>query len=148
MLGGLREIRSRQNIPPKTQIEFMVKCDAETTALLKPMEPYFESMAGAKATAWGTDTAAPELSSGASLPGIELFVDLADHIDVDAEIARNEKELKNLEGMITGKDKKLSNANFVDRAPAEVVEKERASLKQLQEQRASVQHTLERLRSR
>ena len=37
VLGALREIRSRQNIPPKSQIEFGVRCEAETEQLLRPM---------------------------------------------------------------------------------------------------------------
>ena len=53
VLRTVREIRTRQNVPPKKQIAFAVRCDAATAALLEPMEPYFESMAGARATAWG-----------------------------------------------------------------------------------------------
>ena len=47
VLKGLREIRSRQSIPPKTSIDFSVRCDAATVDLLQPMAVYFESMAGA-----------------------------------------------------------------------------------------------------
>ncbi len=47
VLKGLRDIRSRQNIPPKARLHFSVRCDAQMSNLLKPMEPYFESMAGA-----------------------------------------------------------------------------------------------------
>ncbi len=148
VLAAVREIRSRQNVPPKTQIEFSVRCDAATVELLKPMEPYFASMAGAAATAWGEAVEPPAIASTSSLQGIEIFVDVADLIDIDAEIARNEKEQQRLSGAIGGKEKKLSNANFVERAPAEVVAKERESLEAMKEQLAAIDATLERLRSR
>ena len=47
VLGALREIRSRQGISPREPIEFSVRCADEVVALLKPMETYFASMAGA-----------------------------------------------------------------------------------------------------
>ena len=148
VLAGLREIRARQNVPPKAKIEFSARCDAATVALLKPMEPYFASMAGATATAWGEDVEPPAISSTSSLQGIELYVDVADLIDIDAEIERNEKEQQRLTGAITGKEKKLSNANFVERAPEDVVAKERETLEAMREQLSGVEATLERLRKR
>jgi valyl-tRNA synthetase len=76
----------------------------------------------------------------------EVLVDLAGLIDVAAEIARNEKELERLAGFIKGKAAKLANANFVDRAPAEVVEKERESLTEAQQRIAALEATLADLR--
>ena len=90
VLGGLREVRSRQNITPKTPIKFSVRTDAETESLLKPMAPYFSSMAGATVTNWGHDIAAPPLAANFTAAGCDVFVDLAEHIDVGAEIARNQ----------------------------------------------------------
>jgi valyl-tRNA synthetase len=146
VLGGVQKIRAGQDVHPRKEIEFAVRCDDATADLLRPMEPYFQSMAASRATDWGPDTESPKLSANISLPGIEIFVDLADLIDVEAEIERNEKELNKVEGFITSKEKKLSNANFVDRAPDDVVQRERDSLAELREQIASIQATLENLR--
>jgi valyl-tRNA synthetase len=137
VLRAVREVRSRQNVPPKKRIEFAVRCDAETAALLEPMEPYFDSMAGARATGWGPGVQAPALSANATLPGIEIFVDLADLIDLDAEIAKKKDELAKLEARIAAQKKKLANENFLKRAPAAVVEKERAQLESLLGQQAA-----------
>ena len=111
------------------------------------MEPYFATMAKAKATAWGPTATAPEMSASATLSGMELFVDLQGFIDVKAEIARHEKESENLTKMIAGKQAKLSNESFVARAPAAVVEQEREALAQLEKQRESVAGTLAKLRA-
>jgi valyl-tRNA synthetase len=145
VLRAVRDIRSRQNVPPKTELAFSVRCDAATAALLKPMEPYFDTMAGAKAGAWGPEVSPPELSANVALSGMEVYVDLAGLIDAAAEIARNQKEIEKLTGFIAAKEKKLKNANFVDRAPPDVVQKERESLADLQAQLAAAKEVLERL---
>ncbi len=145
VLRGIRDIRARQNVPPKQEIEFAVLCDKEVAELLRPMEPYFASMAGARPTGLGPKAEAPALSAGATLPGVEIFVDLAELIDVEAEIARKRQELDKLEGFITGKKKKLDNKNFVERAPEEVVRREREGLAELQQQHAMTTAVIERL---
>ncbi len=145
ILSGLREVRSRQNIPPKTNLRFSVRCDAATAELLRPMESYFEAMAGAKATDWGERTAPPATSANFMVSGAEVFVDLAGLIDVAAEIDRKTKELARLSGAISGKERQLANASFVERAPADVIEKERAALTQLQQQLVATEATLKAL---
>ncbi|MHB1036519.1 MAG: class I tRNA ligase family protein [Pirellulales bacterium] len=148
VLKGLREIRSRQSIPPKTRIEFAVRCDEATARLLRPMEPYFDSMAGAKAVAWGGEVEPPAANAQFNLSGIEVFVDLAGLIDVEAEMARNQKEYAKLLGLIAAKEKKLTNGSFLERAPAEVVQKERGSLREMQERLASIEASLAELRKK
>jgi len=86
------------------------------------------------------------MTSKSAVPGMEIFVDMKNLIDVPAEIAKNEKEEQKLLGLIKGKEAKLGNASFVDRAPANVVEAERAGLAQYQEQLASVRAALAALR--
>jgi valyl-tRNA synthetase len=147
MLRGLRDIRARQNIPTKTGIRFALKSDAETADLLRPMGPLFPALAGAEPTAWGD---APPYATMAtlSLPFGELLVDLEGLIDVAAEIARLEKEQKDLGGLIKSKESKLGNANFVERAPAEVVAKERQSLEDARRRLETVERTLVELRAK
>jgi valyl-tRNA synthetase len=142
VLKVLREVRSRQNIPPRATLRFGVRCDAPLAELLRPMAPYFASMAGAESTGWGPDVKAPATSASDMIAGAEVFVDLAEHVDIDAEIARKTKELDRLAGAIAGKERQLANANFVQRAPAEVIEKERAALAELNQLRTATQAAL------
>jgi valyl-tRNA synthetase len=146
-LAAIREIRSRQNIAGKDPVEFSIKCDAATAALLQPMTPYFQSMANATATGFGPDAPVPPTHAKTALPGLEIYVDLKDFIDVGAERAKKEKEEQKLLGLIKAKQGKLNNESFVSRAPPNVVQAERDSLAQLQEQLASVRATLAALRS-
>jgi valyl-tRNA synthetase len=149
VLGFLRETRQTRNIPQKEELTFAVRCDASTTRLLQPMQPYFTQMARAAATAWGPDAFAPDVPPTATLAGqhgpIEVHVDLTRFIDVATERRRLEKERVELLKYIDSIDKKLANRAFVERAPAEVVEQQRDKLAELRQQSASVEATLQKL---
>jgi valyl-tRNA synthetase len=145
-LGALREIRSRQNIAPRSAIQFQVRCSNDTAALLQSMQPYFGSMANAQPVAWGPEIQPPATAATMSLSGMDVFVDLTGLIDVAAELSRNEKEEQKLLGWIQGKQAKLGNANFVARAKPDVVAAERDGLAKMEEQLATVRAALAELR--
>ncbi|MBN1394429.1 MAG: valine--tRNA ligase [Pirellulales bacterium] len=144
-LRAVRDIRARQNVPPKTAIKFSVRCKREVAELLEPMKPYFPSMAGATATEISPRASAPPLSAEAATADFQVFVDLAGLIDREAELANKRKEAEKIAGFIAAKEKKLSNASFIERAPAEVVQKERNALQELNGQLAAVERAIERL---
>ena len=141
-LGSVRELRSQQNIPPKAQLDLQVRCDAETTGLLEAMAPYYTQLANTTPTQWGETVTPQPLCATGSLPGIELYLDIREYIDIDAEKARLKKQLGKVEGLASGIEKKLSNPNFVDRAPADVVAQNRESLAQLREQITALKKAL------
>jgi valyl-tRNA synthetase len=149
VLGAVREIRQRQNIPPREELLFTVRCDEHTAALLQPMQPYFTQMARATGTEWGPSATAPDMAASVTLAGrqgpIEVHVDLSRFIDVDAERQRLKKEHDNLTRQIRGIDTKLANKDFVQKAPAAVVQQQRDKLNELQKQLASVEAALAKL---
>ncbi len=145
-LRCVRDARARQNVPPKTEVKFSVKCSAEIAEMLQPMSEYFRSMSGAVLTSIGPEVEPPALSSNATTASLEIYVDVADLIDLEAEISKIEKDVEKLSGFISSKESKLSG-DFVNKAPAHVVEKERASLQDLCNQRDANVKTLERLRT-
>ncbi len=88
------------------------------------------------------------LGAGASAVltnGTELFVPLEGVIDLDQERRRLGTEIERLEGQITLAKKKLGNPSFTERAPAEVVEKERAKEVRYADQIAKLNETLQGL---
>ncbi|MCE2753277.1 MAG: valine--tRNA ligase [Pirellula sp.] len=147
LIGAIREIRSRQNIAPKQRVQFSVRCEDRYERLLKPMGTFLESMAGAVGVAWGTNIPIPEVHAHMPIEGMDVYVDLSQFLDVAAEIARNEKQLENLEKQILGKESRLSNQAFVGKAPPEIIDKERQALSDLVAQRQGVQQALTKLRS-
>jgi valyl-tRNA synthetase len=137
-LGALREIRSRQNIPPRSEVEFWVRCDSTAAQLLEPLSPYFARMAQATASGYGDQVSPSGPTATVLLPGMEVIVNLRGFLDVEAEQARLDKQEAGLRKQIEGKEKKLGNASFLERAPADVVEREREALEQLRGQRESI----------
>jgi valyl-tRNA synthetase len=148
VLGALREIRKTQNIPQREEINFSVLCNRETHELLQLMQPYFSKMGNATGE-WGMKGIRPDLTprTVAGLHGpIEVHVDVSRFIDVEAEQKRLTKERENLAKFIASIDGKLSNAAFVDKAPAEVVEQQRVKRAELAAQLASVEAALGKLK--
>jgi valyl-tRNA synthetase len=149
VLGAVREIRNRQNIPFKEELSFSVACDAATAKLLEPMQPYFAQMANATVAALGPNVSPPGVVASVTLPGqrgpMEVHVDVSRFIDVGAERKRLEKQKAELAKFIAGSDAKLANKAFVDKAPAEVVQQIRDKLSEQQEQLTSVEAALKKL---
>jgi valyl-tRNA synthetase len=146
LIGAIREIRSRQNLPPKERVPYSVQCQNDMEQLLRPMQPFLESMAAADATAWGPEVPVPSVHAHVAIDQMDVYVDLSQFIDVAAEISRNEKLLSNLIKQIQGKEGRLSNEAFVSKAPPEIIEKERQALNELTAQRTATEQALERLR--
>ena len=95
-----------------------------------------------------SDAAAPDDVMSAVIEGAEILVPLEELVDISAEIERLEKEQKKLEGEVTRVEKKLSNQGFVSKAPAAVVEEERAKGDKYREMLETVNARLESLRNR
>ena len=128
VVAAIREIRSRQNVPPRTTLKVAVCSSQKTINLLEPMRAAIESMAAVEIHAMGSTVQGfPGASSGVT-GECEVFVDLADFVDVGTEIARIQKENEKLSGFIKAKKAKLSDEKFAARAPQAVVEKERQQL--------------------
>lgn len=146
LVGAIREIRSRQNLGPKDQVPFCVRCEPVMEQLLAPMSGFLSSMAGAHATQWSQDPTLPSINAHVAIDQMDVFVDLTQFIDVAAEISRNEKLLNNLVKQIQGKEGRLSNESFVSRAPADIIAKERQALEELISQRNVAEQAIEKLR--
>jgi valyl-tRNA synthetase len=147
VLGAIREIRQTHNIPQREEICFSVLCYSETADLLRIMQPYFTQMGHATGI-WDTDGIRPDLTPRilAGQNGkIELYVDVSRFIDVGAERKRLEKQRDELTRFVDSIQKKLSNKAFVDKAPAAVVNEQRAKLAEVEGQLASVAAALAKL---
>jgi len=148
VVAALREIRARQNVPPKTRVTAAVRTAAEIATLLEPMRASIESMASADLSGIGPDASAAPSAATATVAGCDVFVDLAGLVDVAAEIVRLTKENEKTEGFLAAKQAKLANESFTARAPEAVIAKERAQLAELEDRLAKGRAALEDLRGR
>ena len=112
------------------------------------MRGSIESMAGASLGVVGPDAPGAPGAATAAAAGCDLFVDLADLIDVGAEIARLKKDHEKLVGMIAAKRVKLGDETFAARAPANVIQKEREQLAEMEDRLVKGMTTLAELAAR
>jgi valyl-tRNA synthetase len=92
------------------------------------------------------DLEKPKASASAVVKGCDIYIPLEGLIDLDVERQRLEKEINRLEGLLNGVSKKLSNEKFVNNAPADVVEKEKAKQHDWTEQTEKLKKILEELK--
>jgi valyl-tRNA synthetase len=135
---ALRNIRGELGIPPNTKIQpVVVGASAQKREFLENMSDYIRDLAHADTIAFSKEK--PKGSASAVVEDFEVFVPLGGLIDVHAEKARLGKERERLSKLAAGTRRKLEDDNFLKRAPADVVEREREKLGELESALAKVE---------
>jgi valyl-tRNA synthetase len=148
VVTAVRNVRAEMNIQPSVRLSVLVRsADAEALNLVLSQAQVIRDLARVGDVAAGTDVTAPKASASAVIGGCEVFVPLAGAIDFAAELARLDKDLAKVEKELGFAAKKLSNPGFTDKAPAEVVQKERDKQAAYLEQKEKLLRLQERLRS-
>ena len=142
IVSGVRTVRNQKNIAPKVELEL----DAIGQNNYEVYNSIIIKMANLKAIEVVAEK--PSDASGFMVGTDSFAVPVGDLIDVAAEIEKQEKELKHLEGFLAGIKKKLSNENFVANAPAAVIERERKKQSDSEEKIAALKASLEELRKK
>ena len=126
----IRNIRHEMGVPSSRKAHVIaVTTDASKAAILSKCEPILKNLGYcAGLTVQRDNTGISKDAASISLPDASLFMPLEELIDIKKEIERLTQEKQNLENEITRISSKLSNENFVNKAPAQVVEGERAKL--------------------
>ncbi len=129
MIRAVRNIRAEVNVPMSKKVELIVKAaNAEILAILQRNEGFIERFCGTSSLSISMDATTPEKAMTAIVTGAELYLPLAGLIDIEQEIARLQKEKKNLDAEVERIEKKLGNEGFTAKAPAQVIEQERKKM--------------------
>ena len=138
-IRSVRTVRNEMNTPLSKPINIIVKLsDAAHYAILKENESYIARFSNPEEFVYGEDVEAPSDAVTSVITGAEIYLPLAGLINIEDEIARLEKEAEKLQQEVDRVEKKLSNEKFVAKAPAAVVEAERAKGADYQAQREAV----------
>ncbi len=142
IVSGVRTVRNQKNIPNKDTLELQ----AIGKNIFEAYDSIITKMANLSAinVVDEKDTTAATFMVGT----YEFAVPLGDMIDVEAEIAKQEAQLKHLEGFLAGIKKKLSNEKFVAHAPENVVAMERKKQSDSEEKIAALRESLAALREK
>jgi valyl-tRNA synthetase len=132
LVRSIREFRSLHNIAPSLKLEALIKGEGRAADVLRQMKPLVLHMAGLTSLEIAADVKRQATAATLVIGDMEIY--LAGLVDADKERERlNSKRGKLLEDARKA-EARLANESFVSRAPADVVEKERQRLKDLQAQ--------------
>ncbi|MDI6667977.1 valine--tRNA ligase [Leuconostoc falkenbergense] len=148
LIVAVRNIRSEANAPMSTAIDLLIKTnDDNLIRIFNDNADYINRFAHPKSLTIAAEVQAPDLAMSQVITGAEIYVPLAELIDIDDEIARLEGETKKFSGEVKRAQGKLSNEKFVNAAPEAVVAAEREKLADWQAKLAATQERLTSLRS-
>jgi valyl-tRNA synthetase len=145
LIAAIRSVRAEMNVPPATPIPLLLAgAAADTKTRAGRWAEFIKRLA--RLTDIGFAEAAPAGSVQLIVRGEVAALPLKGVIDFDAERKRLEKEIAKVEADIERVDAKLANADFIARAPEDVVEGEREKRSEAENRRSKILEALERLK--
>jgi valyl-tRNA synthetase len=129
---GVRNIRGEMNIAPSKLLPVLLQHGlSQDRDQVARNDAFLRALARLSSITWLHDDAKAPPSATALIGQVHLFIPMAGLIDATDELKRLDKEMERLRKDLERTKVKLANANFVDRAPNDVVEKERERLSQM-----------------
>jgi valyl-tRNA synthetase len=148
VISGIRNVRGEMEVPPSKEIAVILSCACEESRLLmKHSEGAIMALARVADLAIGINMEKPEDASLQVAGDVQIFVPLKGMVDAVAEAERLIKEIGKIDKEIEMFSKKLENPSFVDRAPADVVAKEREKLVEVTARKALLDDSLKKIRT-
>ena len=148
LIKAVRNSRSEVNAPMSSAIDILIKTkDDDTRKVFENNVDYINRFCHPKRLEIAADIEVPKLAMTSVITGAEVYLPLADLIDLNEEISRLQKEAKKLESEVTRGEKKLGNEKFVANAPEAVVAKEKEKLANYKQQLAATESRIEELKA-
>lgn len=147
LIKSSRKIRVEASAPMSNAVDIMIKPQDETVKdIILSNKEYIDRFMHPKELTVATDAQAPALAMTAVTNSAELYVPLAELINLDEEIARQNEEVAKLDKEITRLDKKLSNKGFVEKAPEKVVNEQKEKLADYKLRQDKIQKRIQQLK--
>jgi len=153
MIRTIRNLRTEMNVAPSKRTRMMFVANAGSPGgngwaeTLTASDMYFRRLAGASETVVIAESElGNEKTVSAVTEAATIYIPLGDLVDFDKEIARLQKEIDNLTKEIARAEGKLNNQGFIAKAPAALVEQEKAKLALNQQKLEQVEKRLAELK--
>ena len=129
VISAIRTMRGEMEVPPSRQITALLSAESqEGAAVLEAAREQIQNLARLGELEIGVNIEKPADAAVQPAGQVQVFLPLKGLVDVAEELKRLTKEIAKLDKEVELFSKKLSNPSFVDRAPADIVEKEKAKL--------------------
>jgi valyl-tRNA synthetase len=153
IICSLRNIRSKLGIPERKPLDVALSVrsipndikDADFVPKLRRHERILKQLGYIERIEIGVDLEKPAGSATDVVGRIQVFVRLKGVLDIDEERDRLQKKIEQKENYVAGLLRKLSEPNFLERAPAQVVAREKARCRELEEEVAKLRASLAEL---
>ena len=140
VITGIRNIRGEMNLNPGLKLNVLVK--TQNSAIQQTLQyhgEYVRELARVEQLETGPNIEKPKVSASSVLGEMDLIIPLEGMMDFQEERKRIEKELKKIEKDLIFLDKKLSNPDFVKKAPVDIIEKDEQRKKSLSLKQAKLE---------
>lgn len=145
LVRSVRNIRSEIGLAPTTEVQVRIRSSGSGDPLAG-IEPYFRALAKVESVERISAEQRPSGEPSAIIDGVgEIYVPLRGVVDLDEVRSRIERDLKKVEKELASVSGKLGRPDFVEKAPPDVVDKERQRSTQLAERRETLSRHLETL---
>jgi len=144
-ISSIRNLRSEMNISPGKEIDIIIKSSENETIIFQNLKVYISRLAKINSIIIDPKATKPSQSASIVIDNNEIFIPLTDIIDIDVEVERLTKQVDAYKGRLKNVNNKLSNKNFVDRAPKDVVDNEKKKQKQYESTLKKIQNNLNSL---
>ena len=146
IITALRNIRGEMNVPPGEQIDAILRPkEEEVERRLKRNQMFIQNLAKVKSLTIFGEKEKPAYSAFAQVQDVEILVPM-DRSRMEEEVRRLQKEISKIEKDIAFVNRKLSNEQFLSKAPKEVVQEEKEKGFQYQTVRDKLEESLKKIR--
>jgi valyl-tRNA synthetase len=144
--GALRNIRGEMNLPPGEQISVLFRTRAEDKErMLRENQSFIQFLVLVKEFKFGRDLEKPVYSAFVTIRGVEIFVPM-ERSRMEEEARRLQKEIVKIEKESVLVTKKLSNEQFLSKAPPEVVQEVKEKALEFRAHREKLEESLSKIR--
>lgn len=139
-IRNVRNVRAEMNVPPSKKAKIIIVATDDKRPAMEDGKEYFKSLASAsEVEIQDSKDGIPEDAVSVVIDGVELFIPLDELVDFEKEKERLNKERDKALAEIKRVEGKLNNPGFVNKAPAKLVEEEKAKKEKFEE----ILHTIE-----
>lgn len=134
-ITSLRNVRQSFNISPSIKVNIEIRPEKNEKEIFESVQSYIKRLARVENIAFvEANLPLPKKSATAVVSASKIIIPLEDLIDINAEIARQQKKLDKLSNEKNSLSARLNNKKFVDNAPKEVVDETKAKIEELSQQ--------------
>lgn len=146
-ITSLRNVRQSFNIPTSATVDVEIRAEGKEKEIFTEIEAYIRRLAKVNNITYAEmNVPTPPKSAAAVVSASKLVVPLADLIDLDAEIKRQEKKLEKLTNEKNSLEGRMKNEKFVANAPKELVEQTNARIAEISAQQDVIKDLIDSLK--